>query len=258
MVFFNVYLILKNAKLKQKLNKNINKSRQRIIYNFTENLFFMITIKRFAFNPYQVNTYILNDETGDCVIIDPGMDGEQEKQKFDDYISSNKLKPVKLLNTHAHIDHIIANEYVSEKYDIKLFAHEHSGYFLDEAQVYASTFGLNMDGVKEIDEFLSDDEFVEFGKSKLKILDTPGHADGSICFYSEEDKFVITGDVLFRESIGRTDLKTGNYDLLQKSIWEKLFTLPDGTTAYPGHGPETQIGFEKLHNPFVAIGKDLD
>lgn len=218
----------------------------------------MIKIKRLAFNAYQVNTYILHDETGECVIIDPGMDGENEKQTFDDYITSNNLKPVKLLNTHAHIDHIIANKYVSEKYNIKLFSHEHCTHFLHEAIIYASTFGLEMDGVKEIDLFLTDGEIVEFGKSKLKVLDTPGHADGSVCFYCEKDKFVITGDVLFRESIGRTDLKTGNYDLLQTSIWEKLFTLPGETTAYPGHGPETQIGYEKLHNPFVAIGMDLE
>ena len=218
----------------------------------------MISIKRFAFNAYQVNTYILHDQTGECVIIDPGMDGEDEQDKFDTYISSNNLKPVRILNTHAHIDHITANEYVANKYGVELTAHEHCTHFLHQAPAYATAFGLQMDCVKQIDSFVGEGDIIEFGDSKLKVLDTPGHADGSVCFYSEEDKFVITGDVLFRESIGRTDLKTGNYDLLQKSIWEKLFTLPDETTAYPGHGPETQIGFEKLHNPFVAIGKDLD
>ena len=218
----------------------------------------MISIKQFAFNAYQVNTYILFDQTGECVIIDPGMNSSHEQSEFDDFIASNNLKPVKVLNTHAHIDHITANEYVANKYGIKLFAHEHSAHFLHQAPAYATAFGLQMEGVKEIDSFVGEGDIIEFGNSKLNVLDTPGHADGSICFYSEEDKFVITGDVLFRESIGRTDLKTGNYDLLQKSIWEKLFTLPDETTAYPGHGPETQIGFEKLHNPFVAIGKDLD
>lgn len=218
----------------------------------------MISIKRFSFNPYQVNTYVLHDETGECVIIDPGMDGEAEKMLMFNYISTNNLKPVKLLNTHTHIDHILSNDYVSKQFNIKLFAHKSSTQFLAGAHSYAATFGMNMDAVKEIDEFLVGDQIVEFGKSQLKVLETPGHADGSICFYGEEDKFVITGDVLFRESIGRTDLETGNYDILQQSIWEKLFTLPDDVTAYPGHGPETNIGFEKLHNPFVAIGKDLD
>ncbi len=218
----------------------------------------MITIKSFAFNPYQVNTYILQDETGECIIIDPGMSGQQEKNVLDDYILDNNLKVVKLINTHAHIDHITANDYVSKKYGVELSAHEKGKPFLNEAQSYASSLGLEMDGIKEVDVFLNDGEFVVFGNSKLKVLYTPGHADGSICLYSEADKFVITGDVLFRESIGRTDLETGNYDLLQKSIWEKLFTLPGETTAYPGHGPETQIGYEKLHNPFVAIGMDLE
>lgn len=218
----------------------------------------MISIKRFSFNPYQVNTYILFDETKECVIIDPGMDNENEKKLFLDYISENNLKPVKLLNTHAHIDHILANDYVSDTFEIKLYSHRDSIQFMEGAIEYASTFGLQMSAVKSIDETLVDGEFVEFGNSKIKVLETPGHANGSICFANEEDKFVITGDVLFRESIGRTDLPTGNYDLLQKSIWEKLFTLADDTTAYPGHGPETQIGFEKIHNPYVAIGMDLD
>lgn len=218
----------------------------------------MISIKRFSFNPYQVNTYILFDETKECVIIDPGMDNENEKKLFLDYISENNLKPVKLLNTHAHIDHILANDYVSDTFEIKLYSHSDSAQFMEGAIEYASTFGLQMSTVKSIDETLVEGEFVEFGNSKIKVLETPGHANGSICFSSEEDKFVITGDVLFRESIGRTDLPTGNYDLLQKSIWEKLFTLDDDTTAYPGHGPETQIGFEKIHNPYVAIGMDLD
>ncbi|NOY51708.1 MAG: MBL fold metallo-hydrolase [Chlorobi bacterium] len=218
----------------------------------------MITIKRFAFNPYQVNTYVLSDETGECIIIDPGMDGLDEKEQFDNYIKTNNLKPTRLLNTHAHIDHIIANEYVSSKYNIQLNAHSDSGKFLDEALIYASTFGLNMSDVKMIDEVLVDNQFVEFGNSRIQVFETPGHADGSVCFYNKGDGFVITGDVLFKESVGRTDLKTGDYDLLQKSIWEKLFTLPDETTAFPGHGPETNIGFEKIHNPFVAIGKDLD
>ncbi|PLX12812.1 MAG: MBL fold hydrolase [Marinilabiliales bacterium] len=218
----------------------------------------MISVKRFPFNPYQVNTYVLHDETGKCIIIDPGMDGAEEIAEFENYLETNNLSPVMLVNTHAHIDHIIANHYVSEKYGISLAAHSDSTGFIENAVVYASSFGLEMADVKSIDEFLVDNQHMEFGNSKLKILETPGHADGSICLYSEEDNFVITGDVLFRESIGRTDLKTGDYDLLQKSIWEKLFVLPDNTNVYPGHGPSTNIGFEKVHNPFVAIGKELD
>ena len=216
----------------------------------------MITVKRFPFNPFQVNTYVLSDETKECIIIDPGMQGQNEEQELTDYIDANGLKPILLLNTHAHVDHIVGNSFVAETYNIPLVSHKHCVDFLTNAVAYASTFGLKMGSVKSIDKFIDESEEIKFGNSTLKVLYTPGHADGSLCFYAENDDFVITGDVLFNQSIGRTDLPTGNYDLLQQSIWEKLFTLPESTVAWPGHGPETNIGFEKLHNPFVAIGKE--
>ncbi len=215
----------------------------------------MITIKRFAFNPFQVNTYVLSDESNECVIIDAGMQGESEEGELMEYIANHNLKPVILLLTHAHIDHIIGNSFTADHYGLKLTAHKESVPFLENAVAYASTFGLTMDKVKSIDNFIDESTDICFGNSKLKVLFTPGHANGSVCFYSQEDSFVITGDVLFNQSIGRTDLPTGNYELLQNSIWEKLFTLPDETVAYPGHGPETTIGSEKINNPFVAIGK---
>ncbi|MFK5856252.1 MAG: MBL fold metallo-hydrolase [Bacteroidota bacterium] len=216
----------------------------------------MITIKRFPFNPFQINTYVLSDETGECVIIDPGMQGDAEEAKIADYIATNNLVPVMLLLTHAHIDHIVGNSFIADKYNLELTAHKDCVSFLIGAESYASSFGLTLEKVKTIDNFVDENTPIKFGNSELKVLFTPGHADGSLCFYSPEDKFVITGDVLFNQSIGRTDLKTGDYDLLQKNIWEKLFTLPDDTVVYPGHGPETGIGFEKMHNPFVAIGKE--
>lgn len=215
----------------------------------------MITLKRFAFNPFQVNTYILSDETGECIIIDAAMQDDNEENTVVEYIDKHNLKPVMMLLTHAHIDHILGNNFISEKYNLRLSAHEDSVPFLDNAIVHASTFGLALDKVKDIDDFIDESEDISFGNSKLKVLFTPGHANGSVCYYSPKDKFVITGDVLFNQSIGRTDLPTGDYDLLQNSIWEKLFTLPDETVAYPGHGPETTIGSEKVNNPFVAIGR---
>ena len=215
----------------------------------------MITLKRFAFNPFQVNTYVLSDETHECVIIDAGMQGDNEEWMLTEYIKDHNLKPVMLLLTHAHIDHIIGNSFTADQYGLSLTAHKDCVPFLDNAIAYASTFGLTMDKVKSIDSFIDESTDIHFGNSKLKVLFTPGHANGSVCFYSPNDSFVITGDVLFNQSIGRTDLPTGNYDLLQKSIWDKLFTLPDETVAYPGHGPETTIGSEKINNPFVAIGR---
>ena len=214
----------------------------------------MVTIKKFAFNPFQVNTYVLSDETGECIIIDPGMQGENEESQIVNYISSNNLKPVMLVLTHAHIDHIVGNYFIAEKYNLRLTAHNDCVGFLVGADVYATSFGLKIDKVKSIDDFIDEDSEIVFGNSRLQVLSTPGHAAGSLCFYSKEDEFVVTGDVLFYQSIGRTDLKTGNYDVLQKSIWNKLFTLPDDTTVFPGHGPKTSIGYEKANNPFVAIG----
>ena len=216
----------------------------------------MITVKKFVFNPFQVNTYVLSDEAKACVIIDPGMQGQEEEEELTDQIEANSLKPVMLLNTHAHIDHITGNHFVAERYGIPLIAHEHCVGFLTHALEYAESFGLKMDKAKAIDRFVDEGDEIRFGHSVLKVLYTPGHAAGSLCFYAEKDDFVVTGDVLFNQSIGRTDLRTGNYDQLQQSIWEKLFTLPDKTVVWPGHGPETIIGFEKLHNPFVAIGKE--
>ena len=216
----------------------------------------MTKIKQFAFNPYQVNSYIISDDTNECIIVDGACSTKEEFKRLDDYIKTEGLKPVLLVNTHAHIDHIVGNLTLCNTYHIPLAAHEACTGFLTHAPIYAQTFGVEMEGVKQIDIFLSEEKPLTFGHTTLKILDTPGHADGSISIYSSENGYVITGDVLFRESIGRTDLKTGNYDLLQKSIWEKLFTLPDDTDVLPGHGPKTSIGHEKENNPFVAIGME--
>ncbi len=215
----------------------------------------MITLKKFEFNPFQVNTYVLSDETGECIIIDPGMQGYFEETEIAEYIKNHNLKPVMLLLTHAHIDHIVGNSFISDKYNLPVTAHKDCVPFLTNATDYASSFGLAMDKVVSIDNYIDESNPVKFGNSELKVLSTPGHANGSLCFYSPKDDFVITGDVLFNQSIGRTDLQTGDYDLLQNSIWEKLFTLPDETVVHPGHGPDTSIGFEKVNNPFVAIGR---
>lgn len=216
----------------------------------------MITVKRFTFNPFQENTFVLSDETKECIIIDPGMDGAAEEDALVSYISDNGLKPVLLVNTHAHVDHILGNAFTAARFNLKLIAHKDCVHFIERAKGQAQMFGMQMGDTKAIDEFIDESDQLIFGNSSLTIFHTPGHADGSLCFYSKNDGFVITGDVLFNQSIGRTDLPTGDYKLLQKSIWEKLFTLPDDTVAYPGHGPETTIGFEKMHNPFVAIGKE--
>lgn len=212
----------------------------------------MIQVKKFVFNAFQVNTYILSDDTKDCVIIDPGCADGVESLELKNYIEHNGLKPVKLLLTHTHIDHVIGCQAIEEMFGLKPVLHEAGMVFLDHSTETAATYGLPMETNPEPGSFLQEGEEVAFGNSSLKVLYTPGHADGSVCFLSENDGFVIVGDVLFQMSIGRTDFPTGDFDLLKSSIYNKLFTLPEDTIVYSGHGPETTVGFEKMNNPFLG------
>ncbi len=208
-------------------------------------------IKTFQFNDFQENTYILIDEaSNECVIVDPGCNGTAEQQKFSTYIEDNNLKPVRLVNTHCHIDHILGNAFVASKYDLPLEAHAGEVPVLLAGQRTASMYGIPYQTSPEIKFFLDESQEILFGSQKLSILLTPGHSPASICFYSESTNQLIAGDVLFHMSIGRTDLPGGDHATLIKSITDKLWPLPDGTTVYPGHGIPTTIGFEKNNNPF--------
>ncbi len=212
----------------------------------------MITIKTFVFNPFQVNMYLLYDETKECVIVDAACMSDDEERRIVKFISSNNLKPVHLISTHPHIDHVAGNKFIYENYKIPLTVHKDSLPVLRGVKGYAAAFGL--DDLEYVDpgNFINDGDIIKFGNSELKTFYTPGHADGSICLYSEKDNFIIVGDVLFNGGIGRTDLPTGNFNILIKSIKTKLFVLPENTVVYPGHGNSTTIGYEKEHNPFVS------
>ena len=212
----------------------------------------MISIHVFTFNPFSENSYILSDETGECVIIDPGCSNSSEEQELAGFIAENGLKPVKLWNTHCHVDHVFGNYFVSEKWKLGLEMHELDVPVLDSFAKVCQMYGFQGGPQPQPKHFFQDGEVVTFGKSSLKILFTPGHSPGSVCFYNEAQKFVIGGDVLFRTSIGRTDLPGGDFPTLEKSIRTKLYTLPDDVIVYPGHGPETSVGFEKKHNSFVT------
>jgi glyoxylase-like metal-dependent hydrolase (beta-lactamase superfamily II) len=212
----------------------------------------MISIKKFAFNPFQVNTYVLWDETKECAIVDPGCHGDQENSLLTNFIEEEGLAPVVLVNTHSHIDHIVGNEYVVNKYGLKIHAHDGGKRFAEHAPENAFIYGLSGVNFLLPDIHIEEGDVIRFGNSELRVIDTPGHADGSICLVNDGQKFVIVGDVLFNQGIGRTDLPTGDYDLLIKNIREKLFTLGEDYTVYPGHGPETTIGLEKGSNPFLA------
>lgn len=213
----------------------------------------MLTIRKFEFNPFQENTYVLYDETGECVVVDPGCYEKDEEAELDDFITSHGLKVKMLLNTHCHVDHVLGNWYVKTKYGVKLFIHPKDEVVLRAAKVYAPNYGMHHYHETEPDGFLNENETIRFGNQELKILFVPGHAPGHVAFYDDKTRQLISGDVLFYNSIGRTDLPGGNYDTLISSIHQMIFTLPDDVVVYPGHGPQTSVGFEKRTNPFCAI-----
>ncbi|MEI7595998.1 MAG: MBL fold metallo-hydrolase [Bacteroidota bacterium] len=210
----------------------------------------MITLKTLIFNAFQVNNYLLFDETNECVIIDAANSDANEDAKLFRYIEENHLKPVCLLSTHAHVDHILGNKSIIEKYNIPYKIHLAGKSFLYSAVEHGEMFGFKVKPSPMPTDYIEDNDIIKFGNSEIKALYTPGHAEGSLCFYSEQEGFLISGDVLFHGSIGRTDLPTGDFDTLIKSIKEKILSLPNDTIVYPGHGPETTVAYEKENNPF--------
>jgi len=210
----------------------------------------MLKIKSFEFSPIQENTYILYNEFNECAIIDPGCYFDDEKDELARYIDKMDLKPSMLLNTHCHLDHIFGNKFIAEKFGLMLHIHENEKPVLAFAPASGLMYNLPFDNYKGEFIFLNDGESIKLGNNELKVLLTPGHSPGSISFYSEKDGFIISGDVLFNRSIGRTDLPLGDHETLLKSIRQKLFTLPENTIVYSGHGPTTTIGDEKKYNPF--------
>lgn len=211
----------------------------------------MITVRTFVFNAFMVNTYILYDETNEAVIVDPACSDRQEEEQLSGFIAAHSLKPVRSLNTHLHIDHILGNAFVEETWGLRPEYHTAGAPFLITAREIAASFGFRMERIPEQGHSLQEGEMINWGVSDVQVRYTPGHADGSISLYNAAQGFVLTGDVLFRGSVGRTDLPSGNLQVLMNSIREQLYTLPDDTVVYPGHGPSTTIGYEKQHNPFV-------
>ena len=212
----------------------------------------MIQIKTFVFNAFYENTYVLFDETKECIIIDAGCYEKHEEEELAKFISANELKPVMLVNTHCHIDHVLGNNFVCKTYNLLPLLHRIEVQLLEAAPVYGANWGIAMHPSPLASTFLDEGDTVRFGNSELKILFTPGHSPGSICLHNAEQKIIVSGDVLFQQSIGRTDLPGGDYDTLIKNIREKLFVLDDATIVYSGHGPTTTIGFEKKYNPFAG------
>ncbi|WP_372775436.1 MBL fold metallo-hydrolase [Mangrovibacterium sp.] len=212
----------------------------------------MIQIKKFTFNPVQENTYVLYDETSECIIVDVGCYFDYEQKELADFIADKKLTPVKLVNTHCHFDHIFGVTYCRTNYKIPFLAHRDDLFLIENMVEHGDRFGIPTEAVDPPDEFIDENDRISFGNSELELIHVPGHAPGSLVLHHPEQKFMLAGDVLFYGSIGRTDLPKGNYEQLIGNIREKLLVLPEETVVYSGHGPETSIGFEKNSNPFLS------
>ena len=210
----------------------------------------MLHIKSFAFNPFSENTYIVFNENKNAFIIDPGDFSEVENNVLNQFIIDNELKVQNILLTHAHIDHVLGLQKAFDKYKVPILMHELEKEILDRNPMDANRFGFFFKPFEGEISYLNENEIISVDEDDFKILHVPGHSPGHIAFYSEAQKFIISGDVLFEGSIGRTDLYKGDAQELLKSIREKLFVLEDETKVYNGHGNPTTVGFEKSYNPF--------
>lgn len=221
----------------------------------------MLKIAKLTFNPIQENTYILWDESGECIVVDAGNISAREDNRLVDFITEQGLNPVMAVNTHGHFDHLAGVEHLRRTYDIPFAMSSKDAYLLEAAPTSARMFGIGeITAPTKIDIDLDSMEELHFGNTTLKIIHTPGHTPGHVSLYNEEMGVVLTGDTLFRESIGRTDLPGGDYSWIMHSILDKLIVLGDEVKVYPGHGEETTIGHESLYNPFIVevINKEVN
>lgn len=212
----------------------------------------MTLVAKLTFNPFQENTYIVYDDTKECVIFDPGMYTAEERKNLLDFINEKELKPVRLINTHCHIDHVFGNNYIHQKYNLPLEIHKGELIVLEKVPEVCMRYGIPYSDPSPMPgEYIEEGDVIEFGNTKLEAIFTPGHSPASLSFHCKESAFIIAGDVLFRDSIGRTDLPGGDFNTLISSIKNKFFGLDDEIVVYPGHGPSTTIGYEKKNNPFL-------
>jgi len=213
----------------------------------------MLTVQPFTFNPVQENTYVVYNEKGQCCIIDPGCYFAKEEQQLKDFVAQNELKPVYLLNTHCHLDHIFGNRFIHKTFGLLLYLNKLEKPVLEYGPTSGQLWQMPFDNYDAELKFIDEGDDIRLGDDVLHVLFTPGHSPGHISFYSKENKFVISGDVLFEGSVGRTDLPGGSFEILEESIRTKLYTLPEDTIVHPGHGGSTTIGDEMKSNPFVKM-----
>lgn len=210
----------------------------------------MLHIKSFTFNPFSENTYVVFNENRNAYLIDPGNFTDAETTALQKFIENQGLKIQNILLTHAHIDHVLGLQKMYDLYKVPVLLHEIEKEILDRNPMDANRFGFFFKPFEGIIQFIKENEIVKLDEDSLKILHVPGHSPGSVAYYSEAEKLMISGDVLFEGSIGRTDLYKGNYEQLIESVQTKLFVLDDETKVYSGHGNPTTTGFEKAYNPF--------
>lgn len=208
-------------------------------------------IKRFIFNPFQENTYLLINEKRECIIIDPGALFDMERKHMVEYIQQNGLKLTRILQTHLHLDHIFGCKRLFDEFGVSPEAHQEDEFLLERFPDQMKRFGFsNEEPTVPLKGYLSEGDIIPFGETQLQVIHTPGHSPGGLCFYAQTERVVFCGDSLFQCSIGRTDLEGGSEAKLLHSIKHKILTLPEFTTVYSGHGPETSIEFERNHNPY--------
>lgn len=211
-----------------------------------------MNIARLTFNPFQENTYVLWDETGRCAIIDAGNYGPREDERLAAFVAEKGLTPVTALNTHGHVDHILGVAYVKKAFGTKFALRSEDNFLVESATAHGQMYGFNIAEIPAVDTDLKEMDEIGFGNTVLKIIHTPGHTPGHVCFYEPQSKTLFSGDTLFRESIGRTDLPGGDYGWIMKSIIDRILPLGEDVKLYPGHGPESTLGHEMLYNPFIT------
>lgn len=211
-----------------------------------------MNIHRFVFNPVQENTFVLWDDTRECIVIDAGNFSAREDRMLSDFIAQNGLKPVAAVNTHGHFDHTFGVPYLKRTYDVPFILSAKDRFLLDNAATSGSIFGIPTGEQPEIDIDSDTTGEVRFGNTVLRIIAVPGHTPGHVALFEPQSKSLFTGDTLFRESIGRTDLPGGDYSWIMRSILDSILPLGDDVKIYPGHGEESDLGHESLYNPFIV------
>ncbi len=210
-----------------------------------------LNIKTLVYNAFQVNTYVIYDDKGKCIVVDPACYSQQEQNHLAAFLADNGLNVERIVNTHSHVDHVLGTGFMYRKYGLKPVIHRAGLPFYDHMAAHALSFGFEIDELVVPEEFIEDGDELMLGGEKIGVLYTPGHADGSVCLVHEAGKWIVTGDLLFQLSIGRTDLPTGSLEVLLRSVREKVLVYDDDYVIYPGHGPKSTIGFERLNNSFL-------